>query len=235
LGADGHIHPIGAPRISEQLFPSTAPIQTPRTRQNRKLDHLLEALSKIAPEGYSVGLHIRFTAPLIYKTTYTESWTKHYKENVFALRDPAVFWGLGTKGRTRWSEIKLPDPFDIFGQARDFGLRFGAVISHGPITSRTIVGIARADREFTDDEIEQAARITIALHDAAEPPRELTEAQAEALRLLSEGGRHAAAASKLGLSESALKARLKSARIRLGARTTAAAVRKAREYHFFNV
>ncbi|MGR3344487.1 MAG: autoinducer binding domain-containing protein [Paracoccaceae bacterium] len=168
----------------------------------------------------------------MYKTTYTEVWTTYYKENVYALRDPAVFWGLGTKGQTRWSEIKLPDPFNIFGQAKAYGLRFGVVISHGPITSRSIVGLARADREFTDREIDKAAKIVFALHDAAEPPKELTEAQAEALRLLSEGDRHAAAASRLGISESALKARLKSARIRLGARTTAEAVRKAREYHF---
>ena len=204
----------------------------PKESQGRRLEHLFNALSLLAPEGYSAGLHIRFTAPLVYKTTYTESWTTHYKENVFALRDPAVFWGLGTKGQTRWSEIRLPDPFDIFGQAKAHGLRYGVVISHGPITSRSIVGLARADREFTDQEIDEAAQIVFALHDAAEPPKELTEAQVDALRLLSEGDRHAAAAAKLGISESALKARLKSARIRLGARTTAEAVRKARGYHF---
>ena len=232
MGADGRDLSIGVPRISALAHADSEPIQTPRIHQKRKLDHLFGALSAIAPEGYSAGLHIRFTAPLVYRTTYTESWTTHYKENVFALRDPAVFWGLGTKGQTRWSEIKLPDPFNIFGQAKAYGLRFGVVISHGPITSRSIVGLARADREFTDREINEAAYIVFALHDAAEPPTELTDAQSEALRLLSEGDRHAAAASKLGISESALKARLKSARIRLGARTTAEAVRKAREYHF---
>ncbi|MFV2002256.1 MAG: autoinducer binding domain-containing protein [Paracoccaceae bacterium] len=200
--------------------------------QSRSLEQLFSELALMAPEGFSAGLHIRFTAPLVLRTTYTESWTRHYKENVFALRDPAVFWGLGTKGSTRWSEIRLPDPFNILGQAREYGLRFGIVVSHGPITSRSIVGLARADREFSDPEIAQAMRITIALHDAAEPPTELTDAMVEALRLLSEGDRHTAAAAKLGISESALKARLKGARIRLGARTTAEALRKAREYHF---
>ena len=232
MGADGWEHSMDAPNFGERVRTKTDPIQSPRNRQKRKLEQLFSELAAIVPEGYSAGLHIRFTAPLVYRTTYTESWRTLYKENVFALRDPAVFWGLGTKGQIRWSEIMLPDPFNIFGQARDHGLRFGAVISHGPITSRSIVGIARADREFTDHEIEHAAQITIALHDAAEPPKELTGAQVEALRLLSEGDRHTAAASKLGISESALKARLKSARIRLGARTTAEAVRKAREYHF---
>jgi LuxR family transcriptional regulator len=137
---------------------------------------------------------------------------------------------LGVKGHTRWSEIKLPDPFNILGQARSHGLEFGAVVSCGPITSRTIVGIARGDREFTDDEIHHAVKIVHNLHAAAEPPTELTPAQVEALRLLADGDRHAAAAAKLGISESAFKARLQSARVRLGARTTAQALKRAREY-----
>ena len=56
------------------------------------------------------------------------------------------------------------------------------------------------------------------------------KAQIEALRLIADGDRHTAAAAKLGISESALKARLSSARVRLGARTTAEALKKAREF-----
>ena len=190
----------------------------------------LDLLSRIAPAGFSAGLHIRFAAPLIYVRTYDEAWTKTYDENAYALRDPLVFWGLGVKGHTRWSAIKLPDPFNILGQARSHGLAYGAVFSCGPITSRTIVGMAHNEREFNDDEIEDAATIVRNLHVAAEPPTELTHAQAEALRLLADGDRHAAAAAKLGISESAFKARLQSARVRLGARTTAQALKKAREY-----
>lgn len=186
----------------------------------------------MAPSGYSAGLHIRYASPLVYRKTFIDSWQKVYDDNAYALRDPTVFWGLGVKGATRWSAIKLPDPFDIMGKAHEHGLRFGAVISCGPITSRSIVGVARADREFTNEEIEAAAKVVKKLHVAAEPPTELTEAQIEALQLLSEGYRHTAAAAKIGISESALKARLKSARTRLRARTTAEALRKAREYRF---
>ena len=190
----------------------------------------LEALSRLAPSGFSAGLHIRFASPLIYVRTYDEAWTKVYDENAYALRDPLVFWGLGVKGHTRWSAIKLPDPFNILGQARRFGLNYGAVVSYGPITSRSIVGMAHPSREFADDEISEAVKIVQRLHLAAEPPTELTPAQVEALRLLADGDRHAAAAAKLGISESAFKARLQSARVRLGARTTAQALKKAREY-----
>ena len=196
----------------------------------KSLQACFDALSRLAPAGFSAGLHIRFASPLIYVRTYDEAWTKIYDENAYALRDPLVFWGLGVKGHTRWSAIKLPDPFNILGQARLHGLVFGAVISCGPITSRTIVGMAHNEREFVDSEIEEAVKIVQRLHIAAEPPTELTPAQIEALRLLADGDRHAAAAAKLGISESAFKARLQSARVRLGARTTAQALKKAREY-----
>jgi LuxR family transcriptional regulator len=58
----------------------------------------------------------------------------------------------------------------------------------------------------------------------------LTKAQVEALRCIAQGDRHAAAAAKLGISESALKARLTAARHNLMARTTAEAIQRAKDY-----
>lgn len=207
-----------------------AEVARARRAGHRPMTVLFAGLEALAPLGFSAGLHIRFAAPLIYVRTYHEAWQKRYDENAYALRDPAVFWGLGVKGATRWSEIKLPDPFNILGQARRYGLIYGMVVSHGPITSRSIIGMARDDREFSDAEIDATKDIVRQLHEAAEPPTELTNAQIEALRLLSDGYRHKVAAAKLGISESAFKARLLSARTRLRARTTAQALRKAREY-----
>ena len=200
-----------------------------KSAERRALESLFAELRDVAPAGFSAGLHIRFAAPLVYVRTYPEAWTTLYDNNAYALRDPLVFWGLATKGQTRWSEIGLPDPFGIMKKAQVHGLNFGSVISHGPITSRSIVGVASKEREFSDSEIDHLAALTAELHAAAEPQTELTPAQVEALRLLAEGDRHTAAAAKLGISESAFKARLQSARARLGARTTAQALKKARE------
>lgn len=180
--------------------------------------------------GYSVGLHIRFASPLVYRSTYPAEWVDIYNTHSYYLRDPLVFWGLGVAGTTRWSAIPLPDPFGVMEKAARHGLTYGAVCSYGPVTSRSIVGIARSDREFTDAELSELGELTIRLHIEAKPPSELTKAQIDALRCLANGDRHAAAADRLGISESALKARLVSARIRLEARTTSEAIRKAREY-----
>ncbi|RFU12969.1 LuxR family transcriptional regulator [Rhodobacteraceae bacterium W635] len=197
---------------------------------SRVIISLLDQLNALAPSGYTVGLHIRFASPLVLKSSYPAAWQQEYQDNAYALRDPLVFWGIGVSGQTRWSEIRLPDPFSVMEKAKKYGLHYGCVVSCGPITSRSIVGCARSDREFTDDEIDSIAVIARALHEAAAPPADLTKAQIEALRLIADGDRHTAAAAKLGISESALKARLSSARVRLGARTTAEALKKAREF-----
>ncbi len=191
---------------------------------------LLERLDRLAPMGYTVGLHIRFATPLIYKSSYPAAWVEHYNSHSYYLRDPLVFWGVGVEGTTRWSAIPLPDPFGVMKKAANHGLKYGAVSSYGPITSRSIVGISRSDREFSDEEMGQLKEVTIQLHIEAKPPSDLTKAQIEALQCLANGDRHAAAAEKLGITESAFKARVQSARIRLEARTASEAIRKAREY-----
>ncbi len=198
--------------------------------QSRRLTELYEELNVLAPHGYAVGLHIRFATPLVYHSRYPAKWVDYYNANSYYLRDPMVFWGIGTTGTRRWSEIPLPDPFGLLIKARTFGMNYGAVSSYGPITSRSMTGICRSDREFDDAELGVLAEITTRLHIAAKPPSELTKAQIEALECIANGDRHAAAAVKLGISESAFKARLQSARVRLEARTTSEALRKAREY-----
>lgn len=194
------------------------------------LDIELHRLSLLAPAGYFVGLHIRFTAPLFTFQTYDQAWLDHYTEQGFVLRDPMVAWGFSTEGHIRWSDPSLPDPFKLFAEAARFGLKYGVTLSRGPIKSRTIASFARSDREFTDDEIAECIRIIHRMHDMTEPPEELTKAQIDALRCIAGGDRHAAAADKLGISESALKARITSARIRLMARTTAEAIQRAKDY-----
>jgi LuxR family transcriptional regulator, quorum-sensing system regulator SdiA len=198
--------------------------------ERKAISMLLERLDHLAPMGYTVGLHIRFATPLIYRSSYPAAWVEHYNSHSYYLRDPLVFWGVGVEGTTRWSSIPLPDPFGVMKKAAGHGLRFGAVSSYGPITSRSIVGISRSDREFDDQELAQLKELTIQLHIEAKPPSDLTKAQIEALQCLANGDRHAAAAEKLGITESAFKARLQSARVRLEARTTSEAIRKAREY-----
>lgn len=194
------------------------------------IDLELHQLALVAPAGYFIGLHIRFTSPLFTFQTYDQAWIDHYTENGYVLRDPMTAWGFSTTGAIRWSDDNLLDPFGLFDECARYGLNYGVTVSCGPIKSRTIASFARSDREFRDDEIATISSIVHRLHDMTEPPEELTKAQIEALRCIAGGDRFAAAAEKLGISESALKARVTSARIRLMARTTAEAIQRAKDY-----
>lgn len=194
------------------------------------LDLILHELGLAAPTGYAIGLHIRFAAPMMTFQTYDPRWVERYTEQGYGLRDPIIGWGMSQAGACRWSEIQVPDTFGILSEAREFGLVYGVAVACGPISSRTIAGVSRADREFTKGEIDALAGLIQRLHDVTEPPAHLTKAQQDALRLIANGDRHAAAAAKLGISESALKARLNSAKDRLMARTTAEAIQRAKEY-----
>lgn len=195
------------------------------------LDRGLAQLSDLAPKGYALGLHIRFASAHLMIQTYDPRWTELYTEGGYMLADPMVFWGFGHDGAIRWSEITLPDPHNVLKQAAGFGLNYGVAVAYGPTSSRTIGGFAREDREFSDEEIEQILAIVQHLHEASTPPEQLTPAQRMALRLVARGNRHAEAAALLGISESAFKARLRSARERLFVRTTAEAIQRAQEYN----
>lgn len=193
------------------------------------VDAELIYLGRLAPAGFFIGLHIRFTSPLFTFQTYDQRWIDHYTENGYVLRDPMTAWGFAKTGWIRWSDPALPDPFSLFQEAATYGLNYGCTIACGPIKSRTIASFARFDREFRDDEIASIEARVLRLHALTEPPEALTEAQAEALRMIAGGDRFAAAAEKLGISESALKARITSARNRLMARTTAEAIQRAKD------
>jgi len=198
--------------------------------RNRIIDDLLMELGQEAPAGYYLALHIRFASPLMMFQTFNPDWIDRYTQNAYALRDPLVAWGISRTGATRWSAIDLPDPFNIMAEAKSYGLNYGVCVSCGPMSSRTIASVARADREFTDEEIAAVSGTVLHLHHETEPPDNLTRAEIEALQVVASGERYAAGAARLGISESALKARLSSARKKLFARTSAEAIQRAKDY-----
>ena len=196
------------------------------------IEHELLRIQEMAPKGYFVGLHIRFAAPLLTYVTYPDDWRAHYNARAYHLRDPMVAWGFSREGVIRWADIpsEIPDTFGILPEAGKFGLTHGICCSYGPISSRTIVAAARSEPEFTDDEMAEFNFLTKRMHKVTEPPHSLTPAQIDALRRIDAGDRHEAAAEALGISTSALKARLASARDKLMCRTTADTLQKAKDY-----
>lgn len=190
----------------------------------------LDRFARIADCGYCLGVHVRQGVPSARYTTLNPAWMDHYARQGFLLRDPSLAWASSVNGAVRWSDPVMIDTYGVYAEARRYGLRYGIVISYGPPSSFSAAVLVRNDREFLDAEMADAFKTLRNLHSIAVLPDHLSLAEKEALGVIATGQRYAAAAAHLGISESALKARLYSARRRLNARTTPEAVRCAKDY-----
>ena len=186
----------------------------------------------MAPSGYFLKLHIHYAMALYAVVTFPTAWKVRYSQRAYQQHDPIFGWAFGHEGVVRWDEMlsHVDDPDGVLADAATFGLRHGVCCSVGPMTSRSIVAAARETDPFTDEELAEFAFLSRRMHKVTEPPRSLTPAQVEALRRIEAGDRHEVAAEALGISVSAFKARLSSARDKLMCGTTSETVERAREY-----
>ncbi|KAA9009510.1 LuxR family transcriptional regulator [Histidinibacterium aquaticum] len=160
-------------------------------------------------------------------------WVDHYTQNRFMLSDPVIRWVYSQTGAIRWSEIQIEDPQRILLQAKSFGLRYGLAVSvfdNNPEGQRSFGTFARSDREFDDAEIRVLKAYVTRLHNEKAPPTNITQAELEALSMVKDGLRLKQIAHDLGVSEGAVKQRLKNAKRKLGAQTSAQAVTRAQEF-----
>ena len=139
-------------------------------------------------------------------------------------------WVYGHTGATRFSDLDIPDPHQVCAHAAVFGLGHGAVVSvlAAADRGRRSYGLFfRDDRNFEPVELEQLQRLVQRAHAGPADEPSLTAAEIEALKLQSEGLRLKQIASHLGISESAVKARLNNVKRKLGAKTQSQAASMA--------
>jgi LuxR family transcriptional regulator len=192
-----------------------------------------EEFSSFATSGFYVALRIGFAFPVDERNEFPPAWIDFYTQNGLMLFDPVVRWVYENTGWTRWSDISISDPRGVLACAATHGLRYGVVIccAGGDDTGQRTYGtFAREDREFSNDEIEILMLHLSNLHNAVGQPRNLTNAELEALTLVKDGLRLKEIAYQLGVSEGAIKQRLNGAKKKLGARTNTQAASIAVEY-----
>ena len=190
-------------------------------------------LSEIAPAGYYLALRVGFAFPLEEINALPADWVSHYTVQRFMMADPVIRWAYSRTGSIRWSEIDFEDNRGVLSQAKDYGLRFGVAVSvfdNNPEGQRSFGTFARSDREFTQYEIDLMSGHIQRLHVEKAPPSNLTLAELEALRMVRDGLRVKQIAHELGVSEGAVKQRLKNAKLKLGAQTGAQAAAMASEF-----
>lgn len=190
-------------------------------------------VAAVAPAGYYLALRVGFVFPMEEVNALPAAWIDAYTRGGFMVADPVIRWAYGATGAVRWSGIDVEDPRGVLPAARAHGLRFGVAISirvDAPKGERSFGHFARGDREFTEDEMAALQAYVAARHRALLPPANITNAELEALRLIKDGQRLKQIAFQLGVTEGAVKQRLKSARVKLSAKTGAEAISRAAQF-----
>jgi len=187
----------------------------------------------LAPAGHYLALRVGFAFPLEEVNGLPSDWVDCYTRGRFMLFDPVIRWSYQNRGVIRWSEIDLPDPRGVLAQACRHGLRYGVSVSihdEDEGGERSFGSFLRRDREYTLEEMERLHACVAALHAERKPPDNLTPAEIEALSMVRDGMRLKQVAHALGVSEGAIKQRLRGARDKLGATTNAQAAARARGF-----
>ena len=181
-----------------------------------------EQINQISPAGFYVAIRVGFSFPEEELNALPDNWVEFYTTHGLVVHDPAMKWVYANTGFMRFSDMTLPDPHQVRERAAVFGLNHGAAVSVKALADRgrRSYGLFfRADRDFEPADLAELQQILAKLHHGAETESALTTAEIEALRLQSTGLRLKTIAAELGISESAVKARLNNAKRKLGART----------------
>ena len=195
---------------------------------NVEISHISQeieaAFDSVSPVGYFYALRIGFAFPVGQGNRLSAPWVELYTRKGLFFSDPLVRWAYGQTGVLRWSDVPLDDPLDVLGQAKGYGMPYGCVASVAgkhATARRSIAILARDDREMTESELERVLDALSTAHADAAAPRNITQAELEALGMVKNGLRLKEIAFQLGVTEGAVKQRLKNAKNKLGATTSA--------------
>lgn len=183
----------------------------------------LDEIEGLANAGFYIALRIGFAFPVEEVNRFPGDWIETYTRKGLMLADPVIRWVYGNTGTVKWSDLSGDDPRDVFGKAANHGLCYGVVISvfdGNAEGQRSFGSFARSDREFRDLEIRILRSYLTRRHAEMAPPTNLTDAELVALGMVKQGLRLKQIAFELGVSEGAVKQRLKNAKAKLGANTS---------------
>ncbi len=176
----------------------------------------------LARAGYYLAIRVRFAFPMVEHNHLPSGWVREYTISGLIVHDPAMSWAYQNCGAARLSDLAGNDSQGVLELAKNHGLAYGAVascIDPGDAGQRSFGVFYRREREFLHSELDWLNESITALHAAHAPPRNLTSAELETLSLVKNGLLMKEMAYRLGISESAIKQRLKSARVKLNAKT----------------
>ena len=197
-------------------------------------DQEVERLLQYGPSGFVLAFNMTFRGPEHLHSAFPKAWVKIYEDKNLFFLDPINLWTFSHTGDKRWSEIRLPDLRGVLSEAKKFGLTYGAIFSRKRLDKRSLLSVARADRELTDAEIEIIGAKFDGWIDMVVGGTPLTDRELDVLRCLKNGLGRQEIADYLGLSESGVKQRCVKACAKLKAKTLTQAVAIAVARNYFS-
>jgi LuxR family transcriptional regulator len=189
-----------------------------------------EHLDQLAPAGHYIAIRVTFAFPMVEQNRLPEAWVREYTVSGLGVYDPAMVWAHQNQGYVRMRDLAARDSQGVLELAKYHGLNFGAAVccSDSDLgAGRSFGFFFRSDRDYATDELEQLHAVVLEMHRAHARPKNLTEAELETLGLVKNGLLMKEIASALGVSESAVKQRLRNARLKLNAKTGTQAAARA--------
>jgi LuxR family transcriptional regulator len=150
-----------------------------------RIADVLGELKTLAPSGFAIALHVRFTTPTYLFQTYPEAWTDHYSQAGLVMQDPTVAWAFENTGTIRWHELVSADAAGVLTAAKAHGLAYGFTLSQDRDGSRSLSSFSRSDRDFSDGEVSQIVALADELHDLTADGRSLSASMRDSLRQMS--------------------------------------------------
>ena len=176
-------------------------------------------LRLLAPQGFVFVNNLGMKGPEFVHSEYAKAWQVEYESRNYMWADPVLLWSVMSRGGDkRWSDFGKSDLMGVMAAAKTFGLNYGAIFCRGS-TKKSVLSLAREDREFTDEEMSLLSGLATQLMQDVSLDRSLSNQELETLRLLRDGLPHKEIGTTLGISVSAVKFRLNNARRKLGAST----------------
>lgn len=153
--------------------------------EERQIGAHLGSLKDLAPSGYAIALHIKFTTPTLLFQTYPKAWIDVYSQRGFVMRDPTVLWAFDNLGVIDWTDLASNDSDGVMALAREYGMNHGITYSLASNDSRSIASFTRSDRPLTDAEIVRIRDIVDQMHNLTDGLDALSAETRDALKKMS--------------------------------------------------
>lgn len=186
-------------------------------------------LNALAPSGYILAFNYSWAGPELFDCTYPDAWQQRYHSRAMWKLDPITLWIMANDGQKRWSEIKLTKMNSLLTEAADFGLAYGAVFSRSKRLRKSVLSVARPDREYSDQELQTLSQWFDEATRRIDDRFGLSDRELQTLSQLASGLPIGEISATQDVSEAAINKRIKAARSKLGQPNALAAVAFAKE------